>query len=170
MKKLLIMLTLCIVALCSCDRYKVVDSKDYATIDTAAILSIVHDDMCTTFSNVDQVLEWKQEYLISKEIDSTVMALDKYTLTNICQVLKYKQKRFDLDDIVTEYNLRKEVYTALSVPKPITTEDTAKVAPPAAQNNELTAVMSTNTQTENDIVVDTIIDGNRALIFKTIRK
>lgn len=169
MKKFLFMLTFCIVALCSCNRYKVVDSDYTPTIDTTAILSIVHDDMCVSFSNVEQVIDWKQDYLIKQEIDSTVMALDKATLTNICQVLKYKNERFDLDDIVTEYNLRKDVYTALSVPKPMNTvEDTTKATPPTTKEQELTSTTSTNT--ENDIVVDTIINGNRALIFKTVKR
>ena len=162
---------LSIVTLCSCNRYKVIDTEDYASppIDTTAILSIVHDDMCASFSNVEQVIDWKQDYLIKQEIDSTIMALNRATLTNICQVLKYKNERFDLDDIVTEYNLRKDVYTALnSVPQPIVNKDTTKVIPPAAKEQELTHTISSNT--ENNIVVDTIIDGNKALIFKTTKR
>ena len=165
MKKFLFMLTFCIVALCSCNRYKVVDSDYTPTIDTAAILSIVHDDMCVSFSNVEQVIDWKQDYFIKQEIDSTVMALDRATLTNICQVLKYKNKRFDLDDIVTEYNLRKDVYTALSVPKPNAVEDTTKATPPAEQKESVE-----HFPTNGDAVIDTIIDGNRALIFKTVKR
>ena len=172
MKKLLLALMMGVVTLCiGCQNGKMPFNYDY--VDSAKVSEMITkavDANVTTFTTVEDVTYYLQSIRLQKELDSTLASLSKKQISDILSVLKFTKPnaKYTIDDLISEYNKNKQVYDGL--PAENTTSTTSATEPPATATTSSTQsdTVSKNNKTpvpSND-VIDTIIDGHRALIFK----
>ena len=172
MKKLLLALMMGVVTLCiGCQNGKMPFNYDY--VDSAKVSEMITkavDANVTTFTTVEDVTYYLQSIRLQKELDSTLASLSKKQISDILSVLKFTKPnaKYTIDDLISEYNKNKQVYDGL--PAENTTSTTSATEPPTiATSSTQSDTVSKNNKTpvpSNSDVIDTIIDGHRALIFK----
>lgn len=173
MKKLLLALMMIVVTSCiGCQNGKMPFNYDY--VDSAKVSEMIAKTMdanVTTFSTVEDVTYYLQGIQLQKELDSTLASLSKKQISDILSVLKFTKPnaKYTIDDLISEYNKNKQVYDGLiaenitsttSATEPLTTATTSSTQSDTVSKNNKTSVPS------NSDVIDTVIDGHRALIFK----
>ena len=174
MKKLLLTLMMIVVTSCiGCQNGKF-QPFNYDYVDSAKVSEMIAKAMdanVTTFSTVEDVTYYLQGIQLQKELDSTLASLSKKQISDILSVLKFTKPntKYTIDDLVSEYNKNKSVYDGLpaenttstiSATEPFMTITTSSTQSDTVSKNNKTPVPS------NSDVIDTIIDGHRALIFK----
>jgi hypothetical protein len=171
MKKLLLALMMIVVTSCvGCQNGKMPFNYDY--VDSAKVSEMIAEVMdanVTTFTTVEDVTYYLQSIQLQKELDSTLASLSKKQISDIFSVLKFTKPnaKYTIDDLVSEYNKNKQVYDGL--PAENTTSTTSATEPPTNTTSSTqsdTVSKNKNTVPSSSDVIDTIIDGHRALIFK----
>ena len=173
MKKLLLALMMIVVTSCvGCQNGKF-QPFNYDYIDSAKVSEMIAeavDANVTTFTTVEDVTYYLQGIQLQKELDSTLASLSKKQISDILSVLKFTKPnaKYTIDDLISEYNKNKQVYDGL--PAENTTSTTSATEPPT---NATSSTQSDTVSKNNKIpvpsssdVIDTVIDGHRALIFK----
>ena len=171
MKKLLLTLMMIVVTSCiGCQNGKF-QPFNYDYVDSAKVSEMIAKAMdanVTTFSTVEDVTYYLQSIQLQKELDSTLASLSKKQISDILSVLRFTKPntKYTIDDLISEYNKNKQVYDGL--PAENTTTITAEPPTTATTSSTQSDTVSKNKTSvpSNSDVIDTIIDGHRALIFK----
>lgn len=171
MKKLLLALMMIVVTSCiGCQNGKF-QPFDYDYVDSAKVSEMIAkaiDANVTTFTTVEDVTYYLHSVQLQKELDSTLASLSKKQISDILSVLRFTKPnaKYTIDDIISEYNKNKQVYDGL--PAENTTTTTSVTDPPTTttSSTQSDTVSKNKTPVPTSDVIDTIIDGHRALIFK----
>ena len=172
MKKLLLALMMIVVTSCvGCQNGKF-QPFNYDYVDSAKVSEMIAEAMdanVVTFTTVEDVTYYLQSIQLQKELDSTLASLSKKQISDILSVLKFTKPnaKYTIDDLISEYNKNKQVYDGLPAENASTTSATEP--PTNAISSTQSDTVSKNNKTpvpSNSDVIDTIIDGHRALIFK----
>ena len=173
MKKLLLALMMIVVTSCvGCQNGKF-QPFDYDYVDSAKVSEMIAEAMdanVTTFTTVEDVTYYLQGIQLQKELDSTLASLSKKQISDILSVLKFTKPnaKYTIDDLVSEYNKNKQIYDGLPAENntsTITAESPTTATTSSTQSDTVSKNNKTPVPSSSD-VIDTIIDGKRALIFK----
>ena len=170
MKKLLLALMMIVVTLCTgCKNGKMPFNYDY--VDSAKVSEMITKAMdanVTTFTTVEDVTYYLQGIQLQKELDSTLASLSKKQISDILSVLRFTKPnaKYTIDDLISEYNKNKQVYDGLPAENTSTiTAESPTTATTSSTQSDTVSKNKTPVPSSSD-VIDTIIDGHRALIFK----
>ena len=171
MKKLLLTLMMIVVTSCvGCQNGKMPFNYDY--VDSAKVSEMIAETMdanVTTFTTVEDVTYYLQSIQLQKELDSTLASLSKKQISDILSVLKFTKPnaKYTIDDLISEYNKNKQVYDGLPAENTTSTitAESSTTATTSSTQSDTVSKNKTPVPSSSD-VIDTVIDGHRALIFK----
>lgn len=170
MKKLLLALMMVVVTSCvGCQNGKMPFNYDY--VDSAKVSEMIAEAMdanVTTFTTVEDVTYYLQGIQLQKELDSILASLSKKQISDILSVLKFTKPnaKYTIDDLISEYNKNKQVYDGLPAENASTTSATEPPMNATSSTQSDTVSKNKTPVPSNSDVIDTVIDGHRALIFK----
>lgn len=109
----------------SCDNLPWSHSNNYDTSDTTYVAEYVESIQNPSLVNVPEVLKLQRSMQEIASVDSAFMAMPAEVVKNVSSVLLKKNGQVKKKDVVDEFRLHKDIYTALPSATPKKVDTTA---------------------------------------------
>lgn len=111
----------------SCDKWPRSGTDNYDVADTLTVAEQIDAVLNPTFSNVVEVITYRNMLQEGYLVDSIFEVLPEPTLQNVCAVILKKNAALTKESIVKEYRANRTVYDNLPTPNVSSKPDSSKV-------------------------------------------